>query len=287
MLKMTRSAALAAVLLIAVAGAVVPPVAVAQAQPAAPAASAAPAAAQPAPAAPEAKAANGGRSSEVVDNPYGLEALWKGGDMVARFTLAILVIMSMGSWYIIITKVYEQYKMNRQARAAEKTFWKAATVREGADLLKKTSPYRFIAESGLEASSKHTGLLGHVDLNEWMSMSIQRAIDNVNSRTQDGLAFLATVGSTAPFVGLFGTVWGIYHALTAIGIAGQASIDKVAGRVGEALIMTAIGLAVAVPAVLGYNWLIRRNKAAMDRVRGFGADLHAVLLSAAKSPAKG
>ena len=109
-------------------------------------------------------------------------------------------------------------------------------------------------------------------------MSIQRAIDNVQGRTQDGLAFLATVGSTAPFVGLFGTVWGIYHALTAIGIAGQASIDKVAGPVGEALIMTAFGLAVAVPAVLGYNWLIRRNKAAMDLVRGFGADLHAVLL---------
>jgi biopolymer transport protein ExbB len=159
-------------------------------------------------------------------------------------------------------------------------------VRAGAEVLKKNSPFRFIAESGLEATSKHVGLLGNVDLNEWITMSIQRAIENVQSRMQDGLAFLATVGSTAPFVGLFGTVWGIYHALTAIGIAGQASIDKVAGPVGEALIMTAIGLAVAVPAVLGYNWLIRRNKAAMDDVRGFGADLHAVLLSAPKSPAK-
>ena len=125
-------------------------------------------------------------------------------------------------------------------------------------------------------------------MNEWITMSIQRAIDNVHSRTQDGLAFLATVGSTAPFVGLFGTVWGIYHALTAIGIAGQASIDKVAGPVGEALIMTAFGLAVAVPAVLGYNWLVRRNKSAMDRVRSFGADLHAVLLSnAPKTAARG
>ena len=156
-------------------------------------------------------------------------------------------------------------------------------MRQGAEHLKRGSPYRFIAESGLEATNKHTGLLGSVDLNEWISMSIQRAIENVQSRTQDGLAFLATVGSTAPFVGLFGTVWGIYHALTAIGIAGQASIDKVAGPVGEALIMTAIGLAVAVPAVLGYNWLVRRNKAAMERVRGFGADLHAVLLSAPKT----
>jgi len=110
-------------------------------------------------------------------------------------------------------------------------------------------------------------------------MSIQRATDNVSSRLQDGLAFLATVGSTAPFVGLFGTVWGIYHALTAIGIAGQASIDKVAGHVGEALIMTAFGLAVAVPAVLGYNWLVRRNKVAMEHLRAFSADLHMVLMS--------
>jgi len=290
MLKMTRLAALAVAVLAAVAATIVPPAV--QAQPAPPAPAAAPAvppappAVAAAPTAPAAKATNGGRGTEVVDNPYGLEALWKGGDMVAKITLAILVIMSMGSWYIIITKVYEQYKMGRQARAADKTFWTAPSVREGAEGLKKTSPYRFIAEAGLEASSKHVGLLGHVDLNTWISMSIQRAIDNVQSRTQDGLAFLATVGSTAPFVGLFGTVWGIYHALTAIGIAGQASIDKVAGPVGEALIMTAIGLAVAVPAVLGYNWLIRRNKAAMDMVRSFGADLHAVLLSAPKSPTK-
>jgi biopolymer transport protein ExbB len=191
--------------------------------------------------------------------------------------------MSVGSWYIIITKVYEQAKMGSQARAADKTFWTAPSVQKGAEGLKEGSPYRFIAETGLEATSKHTGLLGAVNMNDWISMSIQRGIDNVQSRTQDGLAFLATVGSTSPFVGLFGTVWGVYHALTAIGIAGQASIDKVAGPVGEALIMTAIGLAVAVPAVLGYNWLIRRNKAAMERVRGFGADLHAVLLSTSQA----
>ncbi len=114
-------------------------------------------------------------------------------------------------------------------------------------------------------------------------MSIQRSVEKVQSRLQDGLAFLATVGSTAPFVGLFGTVWGIYNALTAIGVAGQASIDKVAGPVGEALIMTAIGLGVAVPAVLGYNFLVRRNKTAMEEIRAFGADLHLVLLSGAMS----
>jgi len=286
MLTKTRLAGLAAVLFIAMASAAFPQATRAQGQPPAPAA--APAEPAAAPAAPAAPAANitSAKATEVVDNPYGLEALWKGGDAVARITLGILVIMSMGSWYIIITKVYEQYRMKRAARAAEKSFWNAPSVRQGAATLKQGSPYRFIAETGLEATDKHTGLLGNVDMNEWISMSIQRAIDNVQSSAQEGLAFLATVGSTAPFVGLFGTVWGIYHALTAIGIAGQASIDKVAGPVGEALIMTAFGLAVAVPAVLGYNWLVRRNKSAMDLVRGFGADLHAVLLSNPKTPAR-
>jgi biopolymer transport protein ExbB len=285
MLKMIRLAALAAALLFAATGVVVPQVV--QAQPSAPAA--AQPAQPPAPAAmPAAPAAPAGatKTTEVVDNPYGLEALLRGGDLVARITLGILALMSLGSWYIIVTKVYEQSKMNRQAKAAQRKFWTAPSVKQGAEQLKKNSPYRFIAESGLEATSKHEGLLGSVDLNTWITMSIQRAIDNVQSRTQDGLAFLATVGSTAPFVGLFGTVWGIYHALTAIGIAGQASIDKVAGPVGEALIMTAIGLAVAVPAVLGYNWLIRRNKSAMEEVRSFGADLHAVLLSSAQTAAR-
>ncbi len=285
MLKMTRLAALAAALLLAAAPVVVPFAAQAQGQPSTPAAPAAtpepapPAAAQaPAPVAPPAAAAT--RTTELIDNPYGLEALWKGGDIVAKVTLAILALMSMGTWYIIVTKVYEQWRINAQARAAERSFWNAPTVRQGAEKLKEGSPYRFIAESGLEASSKHVGLLGNVDLNTWITMSIQRAIDNVQARTQDGLAFLATVGSTAPFVGLFGTVWGIYHALTAIGIAGQASIDKVAGPVGEALIMTAIGLAVAVPAVLGYNWLVRRNKLTMESVRRFSAELHGVLMGA-------
>ena len=280
MLKIIRLAGLAAALLMTAGPLGLPQIALAQqqAQPAAPTATPAPAAAPAAPAAPA-------KATELIENPYGLEALWKGGDIVARITLGILVIMSMGTWYVIITKVYEQARMGAQARQAEKTFWRAPSVRQGAEGLKSGSPFRFIAESGLEASSTHTGLLGNVDLNSWVTMSIQRAIDNVQSRTQDGLAFLATVGSTAPFVGLFGTVWGIYHALTAIGIAGQASIDKVAGPVGEALIMTALGLAVAVPAVLGYNWLIRRNKTAMDQVRGFGSDLHAVLLSAPKTAA--
>ena len=218
-------------------------------------------------------------TKETVDNPYGLEAILRQGDWVSLGTLAILGIMSMGSWYILIVKLWEQYKLMREGRAVRNAFWKAPSLREGATRLDKRSAYRYIAETGLEANEHHEGALTeNIDLNTWVTMSVQRSVDAVQARTQDGLAFLATVGSTAPFVGLFGTVWGIYHALTAIGIAGQASIDKVAGPVGEALIMTAIGLAVAVPAVMGYNWLIRRNKVAMDAVRTFGADLHAVLL---------
>jgi biopolymer transport protein ExbB len=218
----------------------------------------------------------------VEENPYGLSALWAQGDAVAKGTLLILIIMSMGSWYVIFTKFAEQSKLNKQSKSAQENFWSAGSVRQGADALDEGSAFRFIAEKGLEGASKHTGMLGAIDFNDWVTMSIQRAIGNVQSRLQDGLAFLATVGSTAPFVGLFGTVWGIYHALVKIGMSGQASIDKVAGPVGEALIMTAIGLAVAVPAVLGYNWLVRRNKAAMEEVNAFASDLHAVLLGSAK-----
>jgi biopolymer transport protein ExbB len=218
-------------------------------------------------------------SKESVANPYGIEAMWREGDIITRSTLIILIIMSMGSWYIIFTKLFEQSKLMRSAKAANETFWTAGSIKKGADGLDEASAFRFIAESGLKASDHHEGtIVESIDKHTWIGMSIQRAVDNINSRLQDGLAFLATVGSTAPFVGLFGTVWGILHALTSIGISGQASIDKVAGPVGEALIMTAIGLAVAVPAVMGYNWLVRRNKVAMDAVRTFGADLHAVLL---------
>lgn len=249
-------------------------------------------AAEPAtePAAPLAVAAEGAATAAAapaaastehvkVDNPYGLDALWKAGDFVARGTLIILVIMSMGSWYIIVTKLIEQTRLFGQSRNASSKFWNTGSVADGIGVLDSASPFRYIAESGTQASQRHAGtLMERIDLNTWIQMSIQRAAEVVQSRLQNGLAFLATVGSTAPFVGLFGTVWGIYHALTAIGIAGQASIDKVAGPVGEALIMTAIGLAVAVPAVLGYNWLVRRNKQAMEQVRSFSADLHSVLI---------
>jgi biopolymer transport protein ExbB len=263
------------------------PVLAAKAKEAAPAAAPAPAAAAPASAPAEAApapapVAAAAAAPAAEENPYGLGALWEQGDAVAKGTLLILVIMSMGSWYVIFTKFAEQSRLNRQARAAQEGFWSAGSVQQGKDALEEGSAFRFIAEKALEGASKHTGMLGAVDFNTWVTMSIQRAIGNVQSRTQDGLAFLATVGSTSPFVGLFGTVWGIYHALVKIGMSGQASIDKVAGPVGEALIMTAIGLAVAVPAVLGYNWLVRRNKAVMEEVNAFGSDLHSVLLASAR-----
>jgi biopolymer transport protein ExbB len=264
---------------------VVPQTAYAQASGAAAAASApatataqiaVPAAEQPVPPPPPA-------TSETVNNPYGLSALWKNGDFVARFVLILLVIMSMGSWYIMVTKFFEQFRANARAKTADAKLWTAPSLTEGAKLLDENSPFRFIAEAAIEAGEHHDeALLESVDRNTWIDASVERAITSVSNRLQDGLAFLATVGSTAPFVGLFGTVWGIYHALTAIGIAGQASIDKVAGPVGEALIMTAIGLAVAVPAVLGYNFLVRRNKSVMERVRAFGAQLHTVLLAGGK-----
>ena len=240
---------------------------------------AAPAAAPTAAAATAAPAA-GIVSKETVDNPYGLKALWEQGDFVSKGTLIILIIMSMGSWYILITKLWESFKLSGEAKSAGRTFFKSASLNDGVKSLKSGSAFHFIAESGVNAGEHHEGsLTENIDRNTWVTMNVQRAVDTVQSRLQDGLAVLATVGSTAPFIGLFGTVWGIYHALTAIGIAGQASIDKVAGPVGESLIMTAFGLAVAVPAVMGYNWLIRRNKTVMEKVRAFSGDVHNVLLA--------
>jgi biopolymer transport protein ExbB len=289
MFKNTRlSAVLAAVLFsVTAAAALVSAPAFADA-PASAAATAAPAASAPAadaaaaPAADAAVAAPAG-AKEEVENPFGIQAVWAGG-FVPRATLVILSLMSMGSWYIIITKLIDQMKIFKQSKETTSKFWKASSIAAGSASLKEGSPFRFIAETGTKATQHHDGaLLEQIDLSTWVTMSIQRAVEKVQSRLQDGLSFLATVGSTAPFIGLFGTVWGIYGALTNIGMTGNASIDKVAGPVGEALIMTAFGLFVAVPAVLGYNWLVRRNKSAMEDVRSFSADVHSVLISGAMS----
>jgi biopolymer transport protein ExbB len=214
----------------------------------------------------------------AVANPYGMRAVWAQGDLVARTTLLVLTVMSLLSWYFIIAKLLEQGRLSAQAQAARKAFASADSLQKRAAALRASSPFRFIVDSALEAARRHDSLAGQVDMNSWLSQDIVRSVATLQMRSQAGLSVLATVGSTAPFVGLFGTVWGIYNALVMIGVSGQASIDKVAGPVGEALIMTALGLAVAVPAVLGYNWLVRRNRVTLHAVKGFGSELHTLLL---------
>jgi biopolymer transport protein ExbB len=216
---------------------------------------------------------------ESNENPYGLMNLIKNGHAVDQAVLVLLLIMSAGSWFITFTKLYDQYKLGKDIADARTTFFKKPSLNDGVKALREGSAARYIAQTAVEAGEHHEGTLTeNIDRNTWVTMNIDRAVGDVNSKMGSGLGFLATVGSTSPFIGLFGTVWGILNALTAIGVAGQASIDKVAGPVGAALIMTAIGLAVAVPAVIGYNWLLNRNKAVLGQVRAFAGDLHGVLM---------
>ena len=223
--------------------------------------------------------------ASVVDNPYGLAALWTTSGGVGKGVFVILGIMSLYSWYVIITKFLDQVALKKHALAAEKDFWGASSLQDGLSRLKggDDNAFRGIAHDGLQSLEHHERNKGrlteNIDLHDWIASHLQRRVDRINSDLNSGMSVLASVGSTAPFVGLFGTVWGIYNALISIGISGQASIDKVAGPVGEALIMTAIGLAVAVPAVLGFNWLTRRNKFILERVNYFSHDLHQALLS--------
>jgi len=237
-----------------------------------------PAVAQNAPAAPAVTppAAN---ANQPTENPYGLGDIVAKRNPVSMTILIILGVMSVGTWYIFFMKYFEQSRILTQARTVEKRFWTSGTLAEGVDKLPKNSMFRSVADAGIRASQGGTSLVG---LNDWIAMSLTRQLEDANSRLQSGIAFLASVGSTAPFVGLFGTVWGILQALIAIGVAGQASIDKVAGPVGEALIMTALGLGAAVPAVLLYNFLVRRNKVINEKLRGFAGDLQTYLITKSK-----
>lgn len=219
------------------------------------------------------------KPGDAGENPYGLKAMLEHGDAVSKTVLGLLLIMSMGTWLIFFGKLYEQRRILKDAKSTNKTFWSAGSMTQGIETLGKDSAFRFIAEAADGATKHHEGLLERVDLHSWLTMSLDEANEEVGEKIEGGLSFLATVGSTAPFIGLFGTVWGILNALTAIGVAGQASIDKVAGPVGEALIMTAIGLAVAVPAVLGYNLLVRRNRLVMAQVRSFSSKLRPMVLA--------
>ena len=222
--------------------------------------------------------------SVTVENPYGLQALWAQGDFIAKGVLILLALMSAYSWFIIFTKWWEQRRLLKQAAEADKNFWGADNIQNGVGKLTgKGNIFKAIASEAIDAAQHHdTRMTQEVPLHEWIDNVIARGVARIGSALQTQLPFLATTGSTAPFIGLFGTVWGIYHALVAIGVAGQASIDKVAGPVGEALIMTAIGLAVAVPAVLGYNYLLGRNKLIMEKVKLFANDLEQVIVSGSR-----
>ena len=213
------------------------------------------------------------------ENPYGLMAALEQGGVIAQITFGIMVLMSVGSWYVFFVKIIEQQKIINEGRRARTAFWQSANLREGANKLTKNGAYRQIVDDGLIAQEQHTKLTDPIDQHDWMQNSLARSQGAISAKLSTGLALLATVGSTAPFVGLFGTVVGIYRALIRIGASGQASIDAVAGPVGEALIMTALGLAVAVPAVMQYNWLMRRNKVITEELQRFANDVHGYMMS--------
>lgn len=220
----------------------------------------------------------------AVENPFGLQAMWAGGGPVSKGVLIILLIMSFSCWYITLTKLWDQRRVRKAYKEVERGFWTAGNLRDGIGKLSgKDNAFKVIAEDGLRAAQHHEGrLTDQIPLHDWITVSLQRSVDSIANRLSGGLSVLATTGSTAPFIGLFGTVWGIYNALISISLAGQASLDKTAGPIGEALIMTAIGLFVAVPAVLGYNWLLVRNKNILEKLRYFAADMHSYLVSGAR-----
>ena len=230
-----------------------------------------------------------------MNSQFGLASVWSQGDIVIRSVAVLLLLMSLASWMVIIIKSLDLLRYKKIAKNAE-GFWQsqdlpAALASLGPD---PTNPFRQLVEHGREATTHHrdtqTQLGDTLDMSDWVTRSLRQAIDDFTTHLQSGMAVLASVGSTAPFVGLFGTVWGIYHALLSIGATGAATIDQVAGPVGEALIMTALGLAVAIPAVLGYNALVRGNKGVLHKINRFAHDLHAYFVTGARvsagSPAK-
>jgi biopolymer transport protein ExbB len=213
------------------------------------------------------------------ESPYGLTQSLREGGLISQSVFSILVLMSIVSFYILFSKLFEQEKIKNQAKRVRQSFWQSNSLREGAAKLDKNSAYKQLVDDGLAAQDQHSRLTDPVEAHDWLHGSLARSEAAINSKLGGGLAFLATVGSVAPFIGLFGTVIGIYKALVKIGASGSGSIDQVAGPVGEALIMTALGLVVAVPAVLAYNWLQRRNKGIAEDLSAFSNDVLGYLAS--------
>jgi biopolymer transport protein ExbB len=222
-----------------------------------------------------------------MESQFGIVNIWTQGDWVTKGVAVLLLMMSMVSWIVIVLKALDILKYQKQARHAA-DFWHSEDFATALDKLgaDATDPFRQIALEGREATLHHRNSKVHLhdslDVSDWVTRCLRNVMDEITARLQSGLAVLASVGSTAPFVGLFGTVWGIYHALVSIGMSGQSTIDKVAGPVGEALIMTALGLAVAIPAVLGYNALVRGNKNILNKLSSFSHDLHAFFVTGAR-----
>ena len=222
-----------------------------------------------------------------MESQFGLLNLWHQGDWVTRGVAVLLLGMSLASWMVIVLKAADILRYKKMARLAE-DFWHSSDFTDGVSRLGTTqdNPFRALADEGRDAVAHHSSTQAHLhdslDISDWVTRCLRNSIDHASARLQSGLAILASVGSTAPFIGLFGTVWGIYHALMSISMAGQASIDKVAGPIGESLVMTALGLAVAIPAVLGYNALVRGNKAILGQLNSFAHDLHAYFVTGAR-----
>jgi biopolymer transport protein ExbB len=222
-----------------------------------------------------------------MNSQLGLINFWTQGDWVTKAVALVLLTMSLTSWMVIVLKALDVFKYKKLAAGTE-AFWHSEDLATGLTALggDDSNPFRQVALAGREATAHHSNtkvqLHDTLDMSDWVTRSLRNAIDDSTARLQSGLAVLASVGSTAPFVGLFGTVWGIYHALLGIGAAGTATIDKVAGPIGEALIMTALGLAVAIPAVLGYNTLVRGNKSVLTKLNRFAHDLHAYFVTGAR-----
>lgn len=222
---------------------------------------------------------------------FGFASFLVQADYVILTVLGILLLMSIASWFIILTKGLQVYAAKRRAGAAVRAFWAAESLPQAlsglASRVSGDDPFALLAQAGASAAQHYRKQSGRTlgetcDASDFITRALRQAIETATARLESGLTVLASVGSTAPFVGLFGTVWGIYHALVRIGVTGQASLEQVAGPVGEALIMTAVGLGVAIPAVLAYNAFVRANRLLLAGLDGFAFDLHAYLTMGAR-----